>query len=76
MLKNKWEIVHDCDMEDGTPTCWAIETGKDAIGKKQFYWIDLTPEENYAVIDHDCHTVLMICKSLASAKRWVTMNLL
>lgn len=29
MTKNKWEIIHDCDMEDGTPTSWAIKTGKD-----------------------------------------------
>jgi hypothetical protein len=22
-MKNKWEIVHDCDSEDGEITCWS-----------------------------------------------------
>lgn len=25
MAKLNWKIIHDCDEEDGTPTCWAAE---------------------------------------------------
>lgn len=22
MAKLNWKVIHDCDEEDGTPTCW------------------------------------------------------
>ncbi len=70
-MKKKWEIVHDCDEEDGTPTCWALK-----VSEGVFYWIDETSDGKFEIIDHDGHTVLMKCKSLISAKRWAAMNLL
>lgn len=69
--KREWNIIHECDLDDGTPTEWALK-----IEDKKFYWIDLLNDGSYDVIDSDAHTVLVNCKSLASAKRWVTMNLL
>lgn len=71
-MKREWNVVHDCDLEDGTPTEWSlkVEDGK-------FYWIAAVSDGAFDVIDHDAKTVIMEgCKTLASAKRWVTMNLL
>ncbi len=70
-MKKKWEAVHDCDEENGNPTCWALE-----VSKSVFYWINETSDGKFEIIDHDAHTVLMNCKSLTSAKRWAAMNLL
>ena len=70
-METKWNIVHDCDLEDGTPTEWSLKVTDD-----KFYWIDEMSDGTFDVIDHDAHTVLMNCKTLASAKRWVTINLL
>ena len=70
-MERKWNIVHECDLEDGTPTEWSLK-----VSDGKFYWIDEMSDGNFDVIDHDAHTVLMSCKTLASAKRWVTMNLL
>lgn len=69
--KNEWKIVHEMDLEDGTPTEWSLKV---ADGK--FYWIDLLADGTFDVVHWDARTILMNCKSLASAKRWVTMNLL
>jgi len=71
MTKEKWEIVHECDLDDGTPTEWAIRT-KDG----RYYWIDLIGDGTYDVVGFDATSILKNCKSLASAKRWVTMNIL
>ena len=70
-MKNTWNIVHDCDLDDGTPTEWSLK-----IAENIFYWIDAMAEFTFDVIDNDGHTVLKNCQSLSSAKRWVTINLL
>ena len=70
-MKREWNIVHDCDLEDGTPTEWSLKV---ADGK--FYWIDAMNDGTFDVIDYDSRTILMNCKTLVSAKRWVAMNLL
>ena len=67
----KWNVVHDCDLEDGTPTEWSLKITDD-----KFYWIAEDSNGTFDVIDDDAHSVLMNCKTLASAKRWVTMYLL
>lgn len=68
-MKKNWNIVHECDLEDGTPTVWSLR-----VAENKFYWIDAVSDGTFDVIDHDSHTVLKNCKSLPSAKRWVTMN--
>ena len=70
-MKRKWNIVHDCDLEDGTPSEWSLKVADD-----KFYWIDEVFDGTFDVIDCDAHTILMNCKTLASAKKWVAMNLL
>lgn len=70
MSKSKWEVIHECDDDDGNPTEWAL-----TFPGSVFYWIDLTADGTYDVIDNDCETVLANCKSLASAKRWVAVNI-
>ena len=71
MNKHKWNIVHECNEEDGTATTWVLETEY-----RKFYWICKLYDGTFDVIDNDAHTVLMNCKTLTSAKRWVTMYLL
>lgn len=69
--KRQWNVVHDCDGEDGTPSVWSLK-----IADKQYYWIDAAPDNTFNVIDTDGKTVLKNCRSLRSAKRWVAVYLL
>ena len=69
--KNEWKIVHEMDLEDGTPTEWSLK-----VTDGKFYWIDLLADGTFDVVNCDARTILMNCKSFVSAKRWVTMNLL
>ena len=79
--KNEWKIVHDMDDDDGNPTGWSLEINHKKYGK--YIWITINSDGKYHVeaywyygtILDDCMT-LAECKSLASAKRWVAMNLL
>lgn len=66
----KWEIVHDGDLEDGTPTLWSVKI-EDGV----YYWIDWLANGKYAVIDTDCDTVLFVSKTLRSAKTWLYRKL-
>lgn len=68
---NKWNIVTDSNLEDGTPTLWAIK-----VGNNQFYWIEIGTS-GYDVIGHDAQSVLKCgFKSLLIAKKWVEKNLI
>lgn len=81
-MKNKWEIVHESDTDSGKPTCWALEINHERHGK--YVWItgvldydeETIIQYNVDVIPYNETKTLVECKSLASAKRWVTMNLL
>ena len=82
-MKREWQIVPEGNTEIGDkPTCWSLEINSERYGK--YVWIT-------GMLDHDEETILYYnvevipsgdvrvlaeCKSLASAKRWVTMNLL
>ena len=74
-MKNKWDIIHDCDDDDGQPTCWAKEVNHRKYGK--YVWISKESDTEYAVdVIPDTETrTLIICKSLTSAKRWVAINI-
>lgn len=72
----KWEIEHDCDDEfTEEPTCWGTKI------EGQFWWISINPDGGYTVevaragipLRLTLRTV-KICKSLRSAKAWVTRN--
>lgn len=70
-MKNKWEILHDCDDDNGNPSVYTYK-----VGENKYYLLELQYDGMVDVIDCDGHTVLKTCKTLASAKRWVTINLL
>ena len=70
--KTYWNIVHDCDGENGEPTCWAREIFHPRYGR--FAWISENSDGSFDV-SVDAGT-LITCKSLASAKRWVSINLI
>lgn len=74
-MENTWNVVHDCDSEDGSPTCWTKRIDHPTYGK--FVWISQYSDEEYAieVIPVNNIKVLTVCKSLSSAKRWVTKNI-
>ena len=67
----EWHIIHECDTENGTPTQLSKEIDHPKYG--QYVWIELTYNNTYDVVAND--TVLKNCKSLTSAKRWVSTNL-
>lgn len=74
-MESTWNVVHDCDTEDGSPTCWAKRTSHPTYG--QFVWISQYSDGEYAVeviLVNDIK-VLVTCKSLSGAKRWVTINI-
>lgn len=71
-----WEIIHECDDEvTGEPSNWAAEVNSERYGK--FVWISHNANGQYdvEVRPHGEFKVLVSCKSLASAKRWVAMNI-
>lgn len=74
-MKHKWQIIHDCDDDNGEPTCWAREVNHPKYGR--FVWIHEDGGHSYTVEvipDRDAR-ILATCRSLASAKRWVTVNI-
>lgn len=65
--QEQWEIVHDCDLEDGTPTVWSLK-----VADKTWYWIDVKSDGTFDVIGKDGVSVLKSnLKSFASANRWL-----
>jgi len=74
-MKSQWNVVHDCDTEEGKPTCCAKRIDHPTYG--QFVWISEYSDNQFAVevIPITETKVLAICKSLSSAKRWVTTNI-
>lgn len=68
---NKWEIIHDCDDDNGNPTCWGKEINHSKHGR--FVWIEENEDGRFDVrVDRG---VLVTCKTLTSAKRWVASNI-
>lgn len=78
-MKLQWNVIHECDDDDGNPTQWAAEINHPKYGK--YCWINDMGSDistGYFNVEVNCggFVELVQCKSLASAKRWVTMNLL
>lgn len=71
-MRNTWHIMHDADEENGKPGCWQKEINHEFYGHYVSIW--KYDEHEYGV-EVKGSTVLKICKSLSSAKRWVSMNL-
>ena len=68
----KWNIVHDADAEDNTPTLWSTEINNSKYGR--FVWIEINSSGTYDIVVDD-DNILKTCKSLTSAKKWVARNL-
>lgn len=74
MKKYTWEPIWECDDDDDNPTTWATEANSDKYGK--FVWIVQVNDNEYEITTSRFDvSAIMICKSLASAKRWVAMNI-
>ena len=74
-MNKQWEVLHDCDTEDGKATCWFRVINHKKYGK--YAWITETANADYAVeVIEDEMKILVTCKSLTSAKRWASMNLI
>jgi hypothetical protein len=82
-MKNKWEIIHESDTDSGRPTSWALEINHERYGK--YVWITgVLDYDEETIISYDvevCYSgndfiTLKQCRSLTSAKRWVSTNLL
>lgn len=72
-MRQLWRVLNDSNDEQGNPTCWYLKIDHPKYGK--YLWIS-AKGIGYAVefLSYDTVCVLKMCKSLASAKRWVTMN--
>lgn len=71
-MKYKWNVILECNDEDDNPTCWAAEINSDRHGR--FVWItDVGDEFEINTSNGGFEYPKMVCKSLASAKRWVAM---
>lgn len=71
-MQHTWEVIHECDDDNGNPTCWTREINHDLYG--QYVWISQYGDEKYAVeiMPDGVDTIpLATCKSLDSAKQWV-----
>lgn len=75
-MQSIWSIIHECDDDNGNPTCWTQEINHDLYG--QFVWIIQHSDNEYVVevMPDDTNSIpLATCKSLSSAKRWVAINI-
>lgn len=73
-MKKQWEIIHECDTDEGAPRQWCMEINHYKYGK--YCWIN-DMGDYFGVEVYYCDFVELVqCKSLSSAKRWVTMHLL
>ena len=76
MSKLNWNIVHECDDEDGNPNQWYSEINHPKYGK--YCWISDMGDYFGVEVDYGGFTEfteLVECKSLISAKRWVATQL-
>lgn len=71
----EWTVLHDADDDNGKPTMWAAGIFHPEYGN--WCWIsDMGDHFAVEVEDTGDFVELAKCKSLTSAKRWVTMNLM
>ncbi len=73
-MKVKWNIIHECDDENGNPCQWIAEINHYKYGK--YVWINDMGSYFNVEVDYGGFIELVRCKSLTSAKRWITMYLL
>ena len=74
MASYKWNPVEESDGDDGSHTLWATEINNSKYGK--YAWIENSGEHEYSITTSNYEAApIMACKSLAAAKRWVSINI-
>lgn len=72
-----WHPVLECDDDEGNPYVWASEINSEKYGK--YVWISNMGDNEYEITTSRYSSpngdAIKVCKSLASAKRWVSMNI-
>lgn len=67
-MKNKWEIVHEDDDENGNPSIWSLEINHEKYGR--WCWISAEGKVFVVSVKRGSDMIeLMACKTLTSAKR-------
>ena len=70
---NPWKPVIDCDDDEGNPTVWAIRIDSYRYGR--FCWISDIGDGFEITTSYSQERPIKVCKTLASAKRWVAMHI-
>ena len=74
MKKYTWTPIFECDDDDDNPTTWAAEINSERHGR--FCWITEVDDNEFEITTNTYIEIpVMTCKSLASAKRWVAINI-
>lgn len=68
---NEWSIVHENDLEDGTPMAWKIE-----LSNGKTIWIEKVKDKEYQINNLNGTKTFAIARTLQGAKNWVKNNLL
>ena len=75
-MKNKWEVINECDDEEGNHTCWSMKIDHEKYGRFVWCTLNSTGKYNIEANSDGFYKTLCQCKTLTSAKRWVTSNIL
>ena len=73
----KWKpVLESRNEETGEDCCFSAMVFPDKNGADRFLWIEKADDGNWNVMSHsnDAFHRLMTCKTLASAKHWVSMQ--
>ena len=72
MAKYDWKPIEEMDLEDGTHTCFSVRIGN------SFWYCTQISDDTWDVeecrVGSDYYTTHVNCKTLTSAKRWVSRN--
>ena len=71
-----WTPVIEDDDDEDNPWVWSAEINSAKYGT--YVFISNTDENRYEITATNCGSCeepIKVCKSLASAKRWVAMNI-
>lgn len=70
-----WKVVEECNDDNNNPTVWANTINNERYGK--YCWITFDGKNYLVEVSSSGKFITLAkCKSLKSAKRWVSMNLL
>lgn len=70
---SNWESLRDGYDDNDPDGCWAKEINSEKYGK--YVWISDEIDGYEITTSRYLNNPIMICKTLKSAKRWVSMNI-